>query len=170
MGDAHHASPIDWSRWVPRLRATLMFVVRDHEVLLIEKQRGMGAGKINAPGGKIDDGETPVQSAIRETEEELRITPLAPRKVGELFFAMTDLPDIHCHVFRAREYSGEVTATAEAIPHWTAIHRIPYELMWEDDRYWLPRMLEGRSFRGRFCFEGERVVWKQVEFGVPYHE
>lgn len=38
--------------------ATLMFVIDEArgEVLLIRKKRGLGAGKINGPGGKIDPG------------------------------------------------------------------------------------------------------------------
>lgn len=36
-----------------------MFVVRGGEILLIEKKRGHGAGKVNGPGGKIDPGESP---------------------------------------------------------------------------------------------------------------
>ena len=47
-------SPIDWDGWIPEIRATLMFVREGDQVLLIRKLRGIGAGKINAPGGKID--------------------------------------------------------------------------------------------------------------------
>ncbi len=33
--------------------------MRDDETLLIRKKRGLGAGKITAPGGRIEAGETP---------------------------------------------------------------------------------------------------------------
>ena len=62
---------IDWTQWQPQETATLMFVIRNDEVLLIRKKRGLGAGKMNGPGGRIEQGETPLQCAIRETEEEL---------------------------------------------------------------------------------------------------
>jgi len=62
---------IDWDRWQPRERATLLFVIRGGEILLIRKLRGLGAGKINGPGGRIDAGETPLACAVREVEEEL---------------------------------------------------------------------------------------------------
>ena len=93
------------------MRATLMFIRDGHEVLLMRKLRGIGAGKINAPGGKIEPGETPLEAAIRETQEELLVTPLKPRKMGELFFAMSDLPDIFVHVFMAEAFSGEAGET-----------------------------------------------------------
>jgi 8-oxo-dGTP diphosphatase len=161
-------SPVDWKTWVPGIRATLMFVVRGAEVLLIRKKRGIGAGKINGPGGKIDPGESPLESAVRETEEELGITPLHPVKAGELLFAMTDMEHIHCHVFVASDHRGEPVETAEAVPLWTAIDKIPYQEMWEDDRHWLPGMLAGRTFVGRFAFRGEELRWHQLTWDVEF--
>ena len=71
---------IDWATWEPDDRATLLFVIRGGEILFIHKKRGLGAGKINGPGGRIEPGETPEQAAIRETEEELLITsPASPK-------------------------------------------------------------------------------------------
>lgn len=143
-----------------------MFVIRDGEVLLIEKKRGLGAGKINGPGGKIDPGETPLQCAVRETEEELCIRVKHPRKLGELHFAMSDVPDILCHVFVAHDFDGRPEETVEAVPLWCRIGNIPYDRMWSDDRYWLPLMLEGRRFLGRFVFSGEDVAWHDIETDV----
>jgi len=88
-----------------------MFVVQNDQILLIEKLRGIGKGKINGPGGKIDPGETPAECVVRECQEELHITPMSPIKMGELWFSMSDIPDIHCHVYTASEYEGEPTAT-----------------------------------------------------------
>ncbi len=146
--------------------ATLMFVVRDGKVLLIEKLRGIGKGKVNGPGGKIDPGETPLECVVRECQEELHITPKNPLKMGELWFAMSDIPDIHCHVFMATDYDGVETATEEAVPMWTAIDEVPYERMWEDDAHWLPQMLAGQMFNGRFEFTGEKIDWLEMHFGA----
>ena len=57
------AEQIDWSAWQPVDRATLLFVVRDGEILLIHKKRGIGAGKINGPGGRLDPGESTLACA-----------------------------------------------------------------------------------------------------------
>lgn len=161
-------SPIDWRGWRPAINATLMFVRDGSDVLLIRKLRGLGAGKINAPGGKIDLGESPVESAIRETQEEVKVTPVNPRKMGEVSFAMTDMPDIFVHVFVASEHEGTAEETVEAIPMWTPRFKIPYELMWEDDQHWLPRMLEGERFRAKFKFVGERIEWMKIAWGADF--
>lgn len=165
---SNQPSPIDWSTWEPVIHATLCFIVRDGEILLIDKKTGHGGGKVNGPGGKIDPGETPRECAIRECEEELHITPLDPVKVGELRFAMSDYPDILCHVFRASAFDGTPTATREAVPRWTAVDAVPYDLMWADDAVWLPHVIADTRFTARFAFSGEAMQWHEIETGVDW--
>ena len=62
-------SKIDWRRWKPTDVATLVFVVEPERLLLIRKKRGLGAGKINGPGGRREPGETLDECAARELEE-----------------------------------------------------------------------------------------------------
>ncbi|MBN1270562.1 MAG: 8-oxo-dGTP diphosphatase [Kiritimatiellae bacterium] len=153
---------IDWSRWSPTERATLLFVVRDGKVLLIHKKKGLGAGKINGPGGRIEPGETPKQAAIREVQEELGVTPLNVEPRGELRFQFVDGFSIHGYVFIADDCDAAPHETDEAIPIWTPLDQIPYERMWADDRIWLPLMLEGRTFSGRFIFDDDRMLDHEV--------
>ena len=76
----------NWTTWQPCQRANLCFILQDGKILLMRKKRGFGAGKINAPGGKIDPGETPLDAAVRETFEELGVSPLGAEQRGELHF------------------------------------------------------------------------------------
>lgn len=154
---------IDWQNWQAEMRATLVFVVNDGHVLLIRKKRGLGAGKINGPGGKIDPGETGLQAAIREAQEEIRITPKQIDKFGELLFQFVDGLSIHCHVFKANDFEGTPQETGEAIPMWTPVDNIPFEEMWEDDRIWLPLMLKGQRFTGRFLFDDDTMLGHELE-------
>jgi 8-oxo-dGTP diphosphatase len=156
---------IDWSTWRAKDPATLVFVVKDASVLLIHKKRGLGAGKINAPGGRLEPGETPLEAAIRETREEVGITPLELSYAGLNLFQFTDDYSIHVDVFKATDFDGEATETDEAVPLWTPVDRIPYEKMWEDDRLWIPLLLEGVRFRGRYLFDGERMLDYELYFG-----
>jgi 8-oxo-dGTP diphosphatase len=153
---------IDWKSWQPTERATLLFVIQDGRILLIHKKTGLGAGKINGPGGRIDPGETALQGAIREVQEELCVTPLGVRAAGELHFQFVDGYALHGSVFRASGFTGEVCETHEAAPLWTPLQSIPYDRMWADDILWLPLMLEGRGFRGYFIFDGDTMLDFQV--------
>lgn len=156
MTDAFTA--IDWERWAPREEATVLFVIRSGRILLIDKKRGLGAGKVNGAGGRLLDGETPIDAAIRECREELGITPLDVAKQGELLFQMTDGTAIRIHVFVARDCDGAPRETDEARPFWVAVDRIPYDRMWTDDRHWMPLLLAGRTFEARSLFSGEQML------------
>ncbi len=160
-----HFSEVDWVHWDPTERATLMFVIRDGQVLLIHKKKGLGAGKINGPGGRLDPGETARQAAIREVQEELLVTPTGVHEAGELLFQFVDGFSIHGYIFTATGCEGEPQETDEAIPLWTPLDRIPFDRMWEDDRIWIPLMLAGRPFTGRFLFDGDRMLEYRLEEG-----
>jgi 8-oxo-dGTP diphosphatase len=155
---------MDWSTWQPRERANLCFIVKDRRVLLIRKKRGLGAGKINGPGGKLEAGETAMDAAVREVQEEIGVTPLHLEDRGELHFQFTDGYSLHCAVFVARDLQGEPIETDEATPFWVPVEAVPFDAMWEDDQHWLPQVLDGQSFRGWFVFDGEKMLSKQVEF------
>ncbi len=140
-------------------KATLLFVIEADRILLIRKLRGLGAGKINGPGGRIEPGETPAQAAIRELREELCIESGPVHPAGLLSFQFTDGYSLHCHVFRTDSYRGTPTETDEAIPIWAGLDAIPYDAMWADDRIWIPHMLSGTPFAGRFIFDNDSMLW-----------
>ena len=153
---------LDWSTWSAKDRAVLTFVRRDGNLLLIRKKRGLGAGKYNAPGGRIEAGETPEAAAVRETQEELRVTPFGLQPAGRLRFQFVDGYSIDCHVFTATSTAGIATETDEAVPFWCAEAAIPYGEMWSDDRLWLPLLLAGRLFEAWFVFDGDLMLWHEL--------
>lgn len=149
---------IDWDTWQARDPATLVFVIRGDEILLIRKQRGLGRGKVNGPGGKLDPGEDALQCAARECEEELGIRVRNLECMGEHKFQFIDGYSIHCWVFRTSDFEGEPRETPEAIPLWTRVDDIPFEEMWEDDRIWLPLVIRGQPFSARWVFDDDRML------------
>jgi len=151
-----------WKTWEPRERATLCFLIQDGQILLIRKKRGLGAGKINGPGGRIEPGEEPHECAVRETSEEVGLTPQNVQNRGELHFQFADGYSLHCAVFVAHEFTGELIETDEALPIWTPLDCIPYDEMWADDIHWLPGVIAGGTFRGYFHFDGEKMLSKHL--------
>lgn len=153
----------DWKSWSPKERASLCFVIQDGRILLIEKKRGLGAGKVNGPGGRLEPGETAADCAKRETEEEVGVTPTGLAKAGELHFQFVDGYSLHCAVFTAGGHTGALKETDEANPFWHPVESIPFDRMWTDDRHWIPWMLERRPFKGFFTFDGDRMLTCRVE-------
>jgi 8-oxo-dGTP diphosphatase len=156
--DVRTVAEIDWNAWVPTDRATLTFLVRDGQALLIRKKRGLGAGKVNAPGGRLEHGESIEHCAIREVREEVGVRVAALERLGELRFQFSDGYSTWVTVFRTAVATGDPVETEEALPFLCALDAIPYDEMWEDDRLWIPALLRGECFEGRFLFDGDRML------------
>uniref|UniRef100_A0A7C3WKJ4 Oxidized purine nucleoside triphosphate hydrolase n=1 Tax=Thermofilum pendens TaxID=2269 RepID=A0A7C3WKJ4_THEPE len=134
--------------------ATVVYLLRNGKVLLIRKKKGFGAGKYNGVGGKVEPGEDLEESARREVLEEVGV------RVGRLeyrgwleFYSVDEKPDWVVYVFVSRDFEGEPRQTEEADPYWFEVDALPLDEMWEDDRYWLPRVLNGEKVRGVFRFD-----------------
>ena len=154
---------MDWSTFSPLERAVIAFARRDGELLLIHKKRGLGAGKINGPGGRIEPGETPVEAAIRETEEEVGVTIRDPVEHATLHFVFLDGYSLTVYVYVSDDFHGDPVETDEARPFWAPLSRLPYESMWADDEYWLPEVLAGRYVEGRFVFDEDTMISSELE-------
>jgi 8-oxo-dGTP diphosphatase len=157
----------EWPPFVAQEQAVIAFARTDDSILLIYKKRGLGHGKVNGPGGRLESGETPVDAALRETSEEVGLALRNPREHATLQFRFTDGYCLEVFVFVTREWSGEVVETDEAEPLWTPISEIPYDRMWADDRIWLPHVLADRYVEGRFIFDGDTMRYAHVVVREP---
>lgn len=130
-------------------QTTLLFVIKDNQILLAQKKRGFGVGKLNGAGGKLEPGETVEQAMIRETQEEIAITPLQYQKWGVVKFDqfINGEPAVICtHIFTADDYRGQPQESEEMNPQWYPLDKIPYDHMYETDKMWLPIILEKRGY------------------------
>jgi len=153
---------INWESWNFTERAVLCFVRKGDEILLIHKKTGLGKGKINAPGGRIENGETPEAAAIRETKEETHVTPSSLEFVAEIHFIFRDGYSLRGFAFFAHACEGDPISTPEADPFWCGVDSIPYDKMWADDIHWLPRVLSGEKVLGRFIFDKDKLLDMEV--------
>lgn len=141
-------------------------------MLLIRKQRGLGAGNLIGAGGKVEDGETPAECVRREVREELHVRPVGVEKRAEIEFHFggpdPDEDSLLVHVYAAEGVDGDPEPTAEATPVWHPVDDLPYEEMWVDDRVWLPHLLDGRTFEARFVLDddGDRLITYEVDLDV----
>ncbi len=140
---------------------SLLFLRKDGQVLLAMKKRGFGEGRWNGVGGKVEEGESVEQAMIRETQEEIGITPTTYQKVADIRFDefFKGEPTLmHVHIFTASEWTGEPTESEEMAPKWFEESEVPYEHMWADDPYWLPQVLEGKKISADFKLDEHDAI------------
>lgn len=138
---------------------TLCLFVDKGKILLGMKKRRFGTGKWNGFGGKLENGESAVENAVRELKEEISISikPGDVEKVGCLDFYFKDKPEWNqkMHIFLVKNWEGEPQESEETRPEWFDIKDIPFDTMWPDDKHWLPIVLAGKKVEGRFGFVNE---------------
>ena len=54
------------------------------------------------------------------------------------------------HVYSIERWEGEPQETEEMLPYWFQKTNLPYELMWPDDPFWLPYILDGKYIQAKF--------------------
>lgn len=136
--------------------ATLCYILKDNKVLLQMKAKGLfGENRYNAPGGKLNQEEDLEAGVIREVEEETGLKVSNLNYHGKLAFyeSSPEIPSWLVHVFSTEDFTGELKQNhREGSLEWIEQDKIPYSQMWEDDQYFVPLLLEGRKFEGKFWF------------------
>jgi 8-oxo-dGTP diphosphatase len=129
------------------------------EVLLGFKKTGFGVGRWVGLGGHIEDGEEPVDAAVREVAEEsgLVISADALDHRAELTFIFPFRPAWNqtADVFVTAVFAGVPSESDEVIPRWFDVAALPLDGMWDDARYWVPRALAGERVVARVTFAAD---------------
>ena len=152
---------------------TLVFLIKKNnnqeitDICLAMKKRGFGAGRWNGVGGKVLEGESIEEAALREAKEEIGVTIQSIYQIAKLQFTFPHAPafDQKVSVYFATEWAGEPTESEEMNPQWYKVSDIPYTTMWPADIYWLPQVIAGKLIDGHFTFgEGDAVAAHEVRY------
>ncbi|ORX63037.1 hypothetical protein DM01DRAFT_1314786 [Hesseltinella vesiculosa] len=148
---------------------TLVFPIdwENKKILLGMKKRGFGVNKINGFGGKLEPGETVEQAAYRELLEESMVEAQNMIKVGlNMFTFEGDSVGLEVHVYLTTDYRGEPQETNEMRPEWYDFDKIPFEQMWTDDAYWLPKVLNHEKFVAQYHFAQDQTTILSETFNL----
>jgi len=127
------------------------------------KKKGFGQGKWNGMGGKLDfdRGDKDIfDAAIREMKEESGVAVKDMERVAILnfYFPYRKEWNQEVHVFISRNWQGEPKESKEMRPKWFKLKEIPFDKMWPDDKFWLPKILKGEKLRAEFSFKSGELI------------
>ena len=148
--------------------ATLCYLRKDGQTLMlhrVKKANDIHEGKWNGLGGKLEPGESPDECAHREIEEESGLKTVQPRLGGILTFPMFDgIDDWYVFVYIVEEFTGQLIDSPEGNLAWIPDRDLLALNLWEGDRIFLPWLLAGRFFSGKFKYADGKLSDHQVIF------
>lgn len=101
---------------------------------------------------------------IRETQEEISVTPIKYEKKGIIEFVeflKGDRIHVKFHLYIATEWEWISSESEEMNPSWFSLATIPYEKMFAGAIYWLPLVLEWKKINAFFEYDEEWNLKKQ---------
>lgn len=109
------AVPADYKRKY-RVPAVFVLLFKDNKLFTIRREHtGWMDGKVTVPSGHVEEGETYLEAAIRETKEEAGVT-IAPKNLQFAHFTERDVAtndriwdDVYftCNLFEGEPYNAE---------------------------------------------------------------
>ena len=145
------------------IQTTLGLMIKNNKIFLWEKKRGFAKWVLNWVWWKSEGIETIEECMIREAKEEIWIDinkkDLIYLWVLHFWFDKDPSWDQDVHIYMIKKYSWDIIETEEIKPYWFDLDKIPYNKMWEDDIFWLPRVLNWeKDIEYNFWFDKDN--WK----------
>ena len=148
--------------------AVLVYALRDGEVLLMHRKQEPNAGLWVAPGGKVEPGESPYETARREFAEEtgLEAQDLQLRGLCTLVPLLKQHPWF-LFIFVTTDFQGTLSADGEEGElAWVSLEEYFAALPKPDaDAIFAPEILASDEglFQARFVYDAENKLVEWIE-------
>lgn len=144
---------------IQKIIYSLVFVKQNSNILLGLKKRGLGVGKWNGFGGKVENNESLLEAALRELKEESFLTAKTLKQIGVLVYEVSHRSRVDIvHVFTTNDFTGTPAESDEMSPKWFEVKNIPFENMWPDSKLWYPYILNDKYFVAHVIYKNDNDI------------
>lgn len=146
---------------IAHLNSTVCYLKKDNKVLMIRFQKKWG--QVYAPpGGKFEEGESPLDCIIREYYEETGLTLLNPRLQGMSYWK--DNKEGIIFIYTAEEFEGElIFDSEEGKLEWIALEELLNIKQFSQNAKFSPYLFKDELFEGKFLLDDKCNV---VEYEI----
>ena len=144
------------------VNTTLCYLERGDEYLMlhrVKKKNDLNHDKWIGVGGKFEEGESPEDCVLRETQEETGLTLTDYRYRGIVTFVSNETFTEYMHLFTATEWEGTSHPCDEGELAWIRKEDLLQLPMWEGDQIFLKLLDEEAPFFSlKLCYQGDQLV------------
>lgn len=150
---------------------TVCYLRQGDEVLMlhrIKKEVDINKGKWVGVGGRFENGESPLECAMREVKEETGLTMLDPQLRAHITFnflnpdpSLKDWETEYTFVYTCEHWEGELTESEidEGLLYWIPLDALPGLDLWEGDSLFLDLIFHGAPFFAmKMTYDGDKLV------------
>ena len=136
---------------ISHYNSTVCYLKKGNKVLMIKFYKKWG-NVYAPPGGKFEDGESPLDCIIREFKEETGLTLVNPKLQGMSYWKDSSQGIIF--IYTAEEYEGElVLKTEEGSLEWVKLEELLNVKQFEQNEKFTPYLFKDEIFEGKFLLD-----------------
>lgn len=124
---------------------TLVYALRDGQVLMMRRRKEPNLGQWTAPGGKVELHESPAECARRELAEETGLVAAGRPELRLIVTETSPLPEWQwlMFIYLVRETQGQVTADCvEGDLAWIPVDQVPALEIPQADAIFYPYVID----------------------------
>jgi 8-oxo-dGTP diphosphatase len=146
------------------LTFTLAFLTNEDQILMLKRNNPPNKGKWNGVGGRIETGESPYQSVLREIEEETGLVLDRLTFGGIMTWEGFEIKSGGLYIFSANVDEKYVIANGEGILNWQSrAFAFNHPEVVDNIHYFLPPVLAGSNpLHYHFVYENGIIVDRSV--------
>lgn len=143
---------------VVHLNSTACYLKKDNKVLMIKFAKKWGH-VYAPPGGKFEEGETPLDCIIREFYEETGLTLINPRLQGMSYWK--DESEGIIFIYTAEDFEGDLSIVSEeGTLEWIKLEDLAEIPQFDQNQKFAPYLFKDGLFEGKFLLDNKCNVLK----------